>query len=177
VWCGSPGNPCLDCADYLQDDNVCSDRYVTPNLAEVLTKLSKFVAAEWTDRKLLILEAWDEPTSTHPLGSHGNQSLFNTGKAARIAVSKTLTSKEPETDGNIFRRFGELLQCSDVDFIDILTENFTIDICVSDDSSSLFANQNKRRKKRAIKSNNIVKFNTWREEKDKYDDRLYSLGL
>ncbi|XP_056020825.1 uncharacterized protein LOC125651534 isoform X3 [Ostrea edulis] len=175
VWCGFPDNPCLDCADYLPDDNVCSDRYVTPNLAEVLTKVAKFVAAEWTDRKLLILEAWDEPTSAHPMGSHGNQSLFYTGKAARVAVSKSSTTKEHESNEKLFRIFGELLQCSDVDFMDMLTKNSVVDICVSNDSPSLFTNQNERRRKRAIKSNNIVKLNTWREEKDKYKDQLYNL--
>ncbi|XP_062572080.1 uncharacterized protein LOC134234049 [Saccostrea cucullata] len=174
-WCGYPGNPCADCADYFQDDNVCSDRYVTPTLAEVLTKLSKLVAAEWSNRKLLILEAWDEPTSAHPDGSHGNQSLFYTGRAARVALSKTLTSKEPETNEDIFRRFRELLQCSDVDFFDIFTQNSVVDLCVSDESASLFTNQDKKRKRRAVKSNNIAQVNTWREDKDKYDDRLFSL--
>ncbi|XP_061168900.1 uncharacterized protein LOC133178168 [Saccostrea echinata] len=174
-WCGYPGNPCTDCADYFQDDNICSDRYVTPTLAEVLTKLSKLVAAEWPDRKLLILEAWDEPTSAHPDGSHGNLSLFYTGRAARVALSKTLSSKEPETNEDIFQRFKELIQCSDVDFFEIFTRNSIVDMCISDDSASLFTNQDKKRKKRAVKSNNIAQVNTWREEKDKYDDHLFSL--
>ncbi|XP_062588036.1 uncharacterized protein LOC134249705 [Saccostrea cucullata] len=174
-WCGHPGNPCTDCDDYFQDNNVCSDRYVTPNLAEVLTKLVKFIAAEWPGRKLLILEAWDEPTSTHPHGSHGNQSLFYSGRAARIALSKNLASKEPETDRLIFRRFEELLKCSDVDYFETFLKDSVVDICVADDSSSLFTNQNNRRKKRAVKSNNIVKVNTWKEDKDKFNDYLFSL--
>lgn len=176
-WCGHPGNPCLDCSNYIQDDNVCSDRYVTPELAEVLTKLAKFVEAEWPDRKLLILEAWDEATSAHPLGSHGNQSLFYTGRAARVTLSRNLTSKEPETDQNIFQRFTQLLQCSDADFFDTYMRNSVQDICVSDESAAFFKNTENKRKRRAIKSNNIVKTNTWREEKDKYDEQISGLGL
>ncbi|XP_061188851.1 uncharacterized protein LOC133197027 [Saccostrea echinata] len=174
-WCGHPGNPCEDCDDYFQDDNVCSDRYVTPNLAEVLTKLVKFIAAEWPGRKLLILEAWDEPTSIYPLGSHGNHSLFYSGRAARIAMSKNLASKEPETDRVIFRRFEELIRCSDVDYLETFSKDSVVDICVSDDSASLFTNQNYRRKKRAVKSNNIVKVNSWKEDKDKFNDYLFTL--
>lgn len=174
-WCGHPGNPCLDCSNYIQDDNVCSDRYVTPELAEVLTKLAKFVEAEWPDRKLLILEAWDEATSAHPLGSHGNQSLFYTGRAARVALSKNLTSKEPETDQNTFQRFTQLLQCSDADFFDTYMRNSVLDICVSDESAAFFTNTENNIKKRAIKSNNIVKTNTWRQEKDKYDEQISGL--
>lgn len=148
-----------------------------PELAEVLTKLAKFVEAEWPDRKLLILEAWDEATSAHPLGSHGNQSLFYTGRAARVALSRNLTSKEPETDQNTFQRFTQLLQCSDADFFDTYMRNSVLDICVSDESAAFFTNTENNRKKRAIKSNNIVKTNTWRQEKDKYDEQISGLGL
>ena len=53
-WCGSPGNPCQPCLTEATEDNTkaCSDRMVNSDLAASLTRLAKYVEAEWGNSML-----------------------------------------------------------------------------------------------------------------------------
>ena len=56
-WCGSHGNPCQPCiTDATVDNaNACADRLVNSDLAASLTRLAKFVEAEWGSSRLPFL--------------------------------------------------------------------------------------------------------------------------
>ena len=52
TWCGRQGRSCLSCFSSTvgySDDDACSSRLVTPALAASLTRLAKYVEAEWPD--------------------------------------------------------------------------------------------------------------------------------
>ena len=53
-WCGSPGQPCQSCLTDAAEDNAnaCADRLVNSDLAASLTRLAKFVEAEWGNSML-----------------------------------------------------------------------------------------------------------------------------
>lgn len=56
TWCGYSGRSCLPCFDSTvgdDDGSSCSVRMVTAALASSLTRLAKYVEAEWPDRKYM----------------------------------------------------------------------------------------------------------------------------
>ncbi|KAK3093306.1 hypothetical protein FSP39_013914 [Pinctada imbricata] len=182
TWCGQAGAQCTSCSEYEVDiDRACADRLMTSSMATAITKLAKFVQAEWIDRKLVILDAWTEPTSQHPNGKFGNASLYNEGRAARIGISKPLTSNTPnvevETDATIFNRFKELLHCSGFPMAVVDTPESVYEVCVAEEeeSQSYDRKKKRRRRKRAIITNNFAVSDDWFEEKGHLTDRLIDL--
>ena len=56
TWCGRQGRSCLSCfysTVGYSDDDACSTRLVSPALAASLTRLAKYVEAEWPNSKLI----------------------------------------------------------------------------------------------------------------------------
>lgn len=49
-WCGDETRPCPDCSANDGTD-ICADRLVSSQMHFALTKLAKFVIAEWPQRK------------------------------------------------------------------------------------------------------------------------------
>ncbi|XP_060568332.1 uncharacterized protein LOC132726934 [Ruditapes philippinarum] len=135
-WCGKPGNPCVNCSYQVvgnDDNNKCADRMMNSDLATSVTRLAKFVEAEWPERKLIVKEAWDEPTSDFPDGKYGSTSVFSEGRAAKVAISKPVSKKvngfpSVETDESILQRLSELAVCSK--FAHVKTEKSSISMCV-----------------------------------------------
>lgn len=69
--------------------------------------------------KLVVHEAWDEPTSSHPHGQHGNSSLHYEGRAAIYSVSSgqkqsSLSNDNTNTTAN---RLKELASCSNFPYV------------------------------------------------------------
>ncbi|XP_013422213.1 uncharacterized protein LOC106182108 [Lingula anatina] len=67
-----------------------------------------------------VLEAWDEPTSTHPQGQHGNSSLHYEGRAAEL----TITRANPAD----IQELARLAKC--VGFDHVRRERDQIKVCV-----------------------------------------------
>lgn len=91
--------------------------------------------------KLLIEEAWDEPTSQNPGGRHGNDSVFYEGRAARFTLSKLIhnislpTNMYTETDITVLDRLSELAVCSNFQRVTRdEKDNISISGCVSKQS-------------------------------------------
>ena len=84
-----------------------------------------------------MVEAWDEPTSEFQEGKHGNNSAFNDGRAAFIALTQPITSMSTspdvhlETNGEILDRFNELAVCSNFQKVSYDTEKHLIGACVA----------------------------------------------
>lgn len=124
-WCGKPEVTCVDCSKQIvgsDDVTKCADRMMNFDLATSVTRLAKLVKAEWPERKVLVKEAWDEPTSVWPNGRHGNMSVFYEGRAAEIAITKPMTLESQgipdlETDSFVLKRLGELAVCSDFAYV------------------------------------------------------------
>jgi len=56
TWCGEPGRQCMNCTAHASNnDDACADRMVSTELAVGLSRLMKFVQAEWPDSKYLQL--------------------------------------------------------------------------------------------------------------------------
>lgn len=135
TWCGQPGKACVDCSDHVvgnTDADKCADRLMNSDLAASVTRLAKFVEAEWPDRKLFVREAWDEPTSEYPRGRHGNNSVFHEGRGAEVSITKPLTpgTVVPSVDDNayIMHRLRELAVCSNVKYVK--ADDTTVSMCV-----------------------------------------------
>lgn len=137
-WCGSHGKPCQPCLTKATEDitNACADRLVNSDLATSLTRLAKFVEAEWGSRKVLVANAWDEPTSLFPNGKHGENSIYNEGRAADIDLTtpnpdtSSLQSIAIEMDNNIITRFHELATCSNFQHVNPKSGENALRVCV-----------------------------------------------
>ena len=87
--------------------------------------------------KLLIQEAWDEPTSENSSGKHGPMSVFNEGRATVLSVTKPIVGGaaiadiKVETDLNILNRFGELAVCADFQRVAQDESNHVLEVCVA----------------------------------------------
>ncbi|KAL4222201.1 hypothetical protein ACF0H5_018238 [Mactra antiquata] len=132
-WCGDPHRKCSDCSVAGSDEvTKCSTRQMNPDLATSITRLAKFVEAEWPDRKVFVQKALDEPTSDHLNGFYGNMSVFNEGRAAVVGITKPRLSwtDTPILEDNdyIIQRLGELAVCSNFKRVEI--ENPTVSMCV-----------------------------------------------
>ena len=103
--------------------------------------------------KLLVREAWDEPTSEFPEGRHGNRSVFYEGRAALLTLTmpnpdtSSLSNIVTETDDNILTRFSELAVCSNFKQVTREEGNNVLETCVAKKPASHL-------KKRAILSRN-----------------------
>lgn len=122
-WCGSNIHKCTDCQDYMTGNDIiraCADRLANADLATALTRLAKLAKAEWPDRKILILEAFDEPTSDFPKGRHGNNSVFYEGRGAEVSITKPNAfpgNIKIDDAEHIVKRLGELAVCSKLKYV------------------------------------------------------------
>ncbi|XP_013386061.1 uncharacterized protein LOC106155673 [Lingula anatina] len=131
TWCGNPGRRCTDCLE-ISDDNwsSCADRMMAPKMVFLIRRLAALVYQTWPDddsdtkgagiQWLKLLEAWDEPTSSHPQGQHGNSSLHYEGRAAELTLKKSNPTKIQE--------LARLARCAGFDHV--RQENDRIKVCV-----------------------------------------------
>ena len=80
-------------------------------------------------------ETWDEATSTFPDGRHGNDSVFNEGRALLVTLSKSLSglrhvNAEIDNDTRVLDRLSELAVCSNFQRVRKDDIKFTINGCV-----------------------------------------------
>ncbi|XP_067685171.1 uncharacterized protein [Haliotis asinina] len=139
-WCGTSKRPCRTCvwSDHGDSEaDVCADRLMTSTAAASLTTLGLFAAQEWPNRKLVVLEAWDEPTSDHPQGNHGASSLHYSGRALQVALTtehpNKTTSLQLESSAPLLKRLAELGACAGFPFFDVTSGH--VEFCVHDGSS------------------------------------------
>ncbi|KAH3802556.1 uncharacterized protein LOC127837090 [Dreissena polymorpha] len=133
TWCGNRGRACVDCRDHVVSDTVndaCADRIVSTELAASVSRLAKFIEAEWPDRKLVIQEAFDEDTSDFPNGRHENESVFYEGRGAEMSITKAnaFSPAALETDDYVQRRLSELAVCAN--FAYVAKEDAKVSACV-----------------------------------------------
>ena len=92
--------------------------------------------------KLVVLEAWDEGTSKHPNGSHGESSPFYEGRAAYVALSQPIPSESDQSkqttkldrSESILGILGRLATCSGFPFVRQETSGGYIEVAVKSDS-------------------------------------------
>ncbi|XP_046356065.2 uncharacterized protein LOC124134979 [Haliotis rufescens] len=140
TWCGTSKRPCHKCVWSDNGDSetdACADRLMTSAAAAALTTLGQFAAQEWPNRKLVVLEAWDEPTSDHPHGSHGAASLHYSGRALQVALTTENPSKSKplqlEKSAPVLKRLAELGACAGFPFFDATSDH--VEFCVHDGST------------------------------------------
>ena len=81
--------------------------------------------------------AWDEPTSEFPSGRHGQNSLFNEGRAAVLDLTmpnpdaSSLQSIKLEMDSDIITRFQELATCSNFQQVTPDSDDNALRACVA----------------------------------------------
>ncbi|XP_046569945.1 uncharacterized protein LOC124278269 [Haliotis rubra] len=138
TWCGKPGRKCHKCVwTDNGDSNVdaCADRLMSAAAASTLTTLGHLAKEEWPNRNLVVLEAWDEPTSSHPNGSHGASSLHYSGRALQVALTtehpSNTKSLQLETSTSMLKRLAELGACARFPFFDVTSGH--VQFCVHDD--------------------------------------------
>ncbi|XP_071181101.1 uncharacterized protein [Mytilus edulis] len=159
VWCGYPGRSCARCttkpAGY-NDVDKCADRMMTSSLASKTSLLGKYVTSEWPNRKLIVHEAWDEPTSVHPHGEHGNNSLHYEGRAAIVSVSKNINKTTPliDQDPNLTERLHELAVCSGFPYVSNEDDRKLVHVAVKDEEVT----HTKRRKPEPVNSKDQLAF-------------------
>ncbi|KAJ8312551.1 hypothetical protein KUTeg_009924 [Tegillarca granosa] len=139
-WCGDEFRSCISCVNKTVGDeedaySKCADRMMTTTMATHITKLGRFIKAEWPTRKLIIKEAWDEPTSEYPNGRHGNSSLHYEGRAVTAGISRQiigdLTKFVFEEKRSVLQRLGELAVCSGFGFVKSDNVTKDIEVCMS----------------------------------------------
>ncbi|KAK3589129.1 hypothetical protein CHS0354_017095 [Potamilus streckersoni] len=118
-WCGRQDNVCHNCSESTASTkDACSRRIVSTRMAFSLVRLARFVNYEWTKRRLVILEAYDEPDSDYLDGKYANISLHHEGRAAYVAITTEIPENgnytpEIENATNIYKRLGQLAVCSE----------------------------------------------------------------
>ncbi|XP_067685193.1 uncharacterized protein [Haliotis asinina] len=164
-WCGKPGRRCHQCVwSDNGDSNVdaCADRLMSAAAASRLTSLGHLAKKEWPNRKLVVLEAWDEPTSDHSQGKHGASSLHYSGRALQVALTtehpNKTTSLQLETSTSLLKRLAELGVCAGFPFFNVTSGQ--VQFCVHDDYlSKSSAMDNKAEKDYFMKTLNKIGFN------------------
>ena len=59
TWCDDIGKPCTSCDDFEVDETIaCADRLMTSPMITSITKLAKFILAEWPDSKCCFNNDW-----------------------------------------------------------------------------------------------------------------------
>ncbi|XP_048252021.1 uncharacterized protein LOC124134974 [Haliotis rufescens] len=159
TWCGKSGRACHTCVWSDNGDNridACADRLMSSVAASTLTTLGQLAAKEWPNRKLVVLEAWDEPTSADPHGSHGITSLHYTGRALQVALTtentSNSTSLQIEKSTSVLKRLAELGACAGFPFFDVSSGH--VQFCVHDDYLS---QRRSRRSAMGPSANNLEK--------------------
>lgn len=90
--------------------------------------------------KLLVVEAWDEPTSSNPRGKHGDASLFYEGKAAQLAL--TYSNNSLTIPPNVIKddaentRLEQLAICTGFQYVSKLKSDSSIEVAVGEKRSS-----------------------------------------
>ncbi|XP_061198096.1 uncharacterized protein LOC133206181 [Saccostrea echinata] len=137
-WCGAPGRPCGRCVYRGADDinQACADRLMVPKLATKISRLGKYVSAEWPDKKLVVVEAWDEPTSSNPHGRHGDESLYYEGRAAQLALtyaSNNFSVSPPVIkDDKDNKRLEQMAICSGFQYVSKVNIEAGIEVAVGE---------------------------------------------
>ncbi|KAL3857350.1 hypothetical protein ACJMK2_012026 [Sinanodonta woodiana] len=122
-WCGHPDNVCHNCSESsASTPDACSRRIVSSKMAFSLARLARFVNYEWTKRRLVILEAFDEPDSGHSDGKYANISLHHEGRAVYVAITTEMSedgnhSTEIENTTKVYKRLGQLAVCSEFPYV------------------------------------------------------------
>jgi hypothetical protein len=86
-------------------------------------------------RKLIVHEAWDEPTSVNPQGGHGNASLHYEGRAAILSVSSRINDLISLSDNNpsLSKRLEGLAVCSDFPYVAVEKDRNLVHVAVTDE--------------------------------------------
>jgi hypothetical protein len=106
-----------------------------------------------TTGKLVVMEAYDEPTSEHPNGEHGTSSLFYEGKAAELSLSRELPDgpdPDPvpvEVDLAMLGRLHDLANCAGFVYVEQDDVSASIDVCLSREH---YAQSRRRRRRRDV---------------------------
>ncbi|KAK3094069.1 hypothetical protein FSP39_023763 [Pinctada imbricata] len=169
TWCGRKGRQCRSCSEYSVDANeVCADRLMVSAMATAITKLAKFIQAEWANRRLVVLDAWTEPTSLYPEGKYGHSTLHNEGRAASVGISKPLfyfpPNVEIETDREILHRLKDLFRCSGFSSAVGNATDGVYELCVSNVDKSQKYHTKKRRKRKRQANNDMSSHSEKRED-------------
>ena len=86
--------------------------------------------------KLVVVEAWDEPTSSNPHGKHGDVSLYYEGKAAQVALtySNSTSSVPPFVIKNAedSMRLEQMAICSGFQYVSKLKSDSGLEVAVGE---------------------------------------------
>ena len=82
--------------------------------------------------KLIVHEAWDEPTSLNPNGEHGNTSLHYEGRAAVVSVSTNVTIAA-ENDPELSPRLQSLAVCAGFPYVSSEDERHLVHVAVKEE--------------------------------------------
>jgi len=85
--------------------------------------------------KLVVHEAWDEPTSVNPQGEHGNVSLHYEGRAAILSVSSKINDSSSLSDNNpsLSKRLESLAVCSGFPYVSVEKDRNLVHVAVKDE--------------------------------------------
>ena len=85
--------------------------------------------------KLVVHEAWDEPTSVNPQGEHGNVSLHYEGRAAILSVSSRINDSISLSDNNssLSKRLEGLAVCSGFPYVSVEKGRNLVHVAVKDE--------------------------------------------
>ncbi|KAK7087589.1 uncharacterized protein [Littorina saxatilis] len=136
-WCGAPGTTCHNCSAHAYNTplaQTCATRLMTSRLATAISHLAELVQTEWPQKQLLIVEAWDEPTSQKPSGAHLSTSLYKLGRAATIALT-TRSPGLPSLGQWSLERLGQLAVCAGLEQVKLDTGNSRLSIAVKEDGA------------------------------------------
>ncbi|XP_077979902.1 uncharacterized protein LOC144435200 [Glandiceps talaboti] len=114
-WCGSEDRECVDCTSGIKGstpNSRCSDRVMSTRMNSVIRYLQKMVRDEWTDVKLKVLEAWDEPYEGQPYenGDNPADSLHYEGRAILVKLS--------DNDNDKLTTLASFAICSGIDYVE-----------------------------------------------------------
>lgn len=138
TWCGRSGSPCISCLQHSTGNTTaltCAPRLMTSRMVASMALLVDYVRFEWPDKRLMVLEAWDEPTSENPTGRHGDDSLYKVGRAATVTLANSL-NLEDDLDQVTLDRLGQMAVCAGFDLVrEADNETRLLQVAVAEDGS------------------------------------------
>ncbi|KAL8573315.1 hypothetical protein ACOMHN_032777 [Nucella lapillus] len=143
TWCGRPGGSCHPCSQNATGTSAssmtCASRLMTSRAVAALTLLADLASAEWPEKRLLVLEAWDEPTSEHPTGRHDERSLHRAGRALALSLladhGRPLQSV-PLSESLELNRLAQLAVCAGFELVERVTNGSGVRVGVAEDGWS-----------------------------------------
>lgn len=110
----------------------------------------KPVSNNLLSEQLLVLESWDEPTSSFPLGRHGASSIFSEGRAASVSLIErnnvsSFTNKSSSSlpsITSIIQRFAQLAVCAGANDVRTTPSKNHIEIAVEKNGFEMSSSSN-----------------------------------